>query len=130
MASTFPGVIAFAFMVCMLLAGTVLRAKVPLLRRALVPASLVGGILGFALVSAGLSFGYESRDFTVFTFHFFTLSFMSLCLTGGGRARDRSTGDADLTVRLPVGSRDEMGEVARAFNSFVENLQQLIAEVL
>ncbi|HEY5680909.1 MAG TPA: sodium/glutamate symporter [Pseudomonadales bacterium] len=91
MTSTFPGVIAFAFMVCMLLAGTVLRAKVPLLRRALVPASLVGGILGFALVSAGLSFGYESSDFTVFTFHFFTLSFMSLCLTGGSRERGKNT---------------------------------------
>ena len=33
MDSTFPGVIAFAFMVCMLLLGTALRAKVGIVRR-------------------------------------------------------------------------------------------------
>ncbi|MDH3642125.1 MAG: sodium:glutamate symporter [Gammaproteobacteria bacterium] len=86
MASTFPGVIAFAFMVCMLLLGTVLRAKVAFLRNALVPACLIGGLLGFGLVASGLA-GYESSDFTAFTFHFFTLSFMSLCLTGSGKPR-------------------------------------------
>ena len=46
------------------------------------------------------------------------------------QSRELATGDADLTVRLPANSQDEMGEVARAFNAFVENLQQLIAEVL
>ena len=86
MGSTFPGVIAFAFMVCMLLVGTVLRARVGLLRNALVPACLIGGVLGFLLVASGLAFGYESSDFTAFTFHFFTLSFMSLCLTGSEKA--------------------------------------------
>jgi ESS family glutamate:Na+ symporter len=86
MDSTFPGVIAFAFMVCMLLLGTVLRAKVAFLRNALVPACLIGGVLGFLLVSTGLALGHESGDFTAFTFHFFTLSFMSLCLTGSEKA--------------------------------------------
>jgi ESS family glutamate:Na+ symporter len=82
MGSTFPGVIAFAFMVCMLLCGTVLRARIPFLRNALVPACLIGGVLGFALLSSGFALGHDSADFTAFTFHFFTLSFMSLCLTG------------------------------------------------
>ena len=83
MAATFPGVIAFAFMASMILAGVILRAKIPFLQHNLVPASLVGGLLGFLLISTGLSFGLESADFTVFAFHFFTLSFMSLVLTGG-----------------------------------------------
>ncbi len=83
MAATFPGVIAFAFMASMILAGVTLRAKIPFLQNNLVPASLIGGVLGFLLISTGLSFGFESSDFTVFAFHFFTLSFMSLVLTGG-----------------------------------------------
>ena len=82
MAATFPGVIAFAFMASMILAGVILRAKIPFLQNNLVPASLIGGVLGFVLVSSGLSFGFESSDFTFFAFHFFTLSFMSLVLTG------------------------------------------------
>ena len=87
MASSFPGVIAFAFLSMMILAGTFLRARVPILRNGLVPASLIGGLLGFALVSADWSLGYRSSDFAAFTFHFFTLSFMSLCLTGSDPSR-------------------------------------------
>lgn len=83
MASSFHGVLAFAFMGLMLLAGTILRARIPPLRNALVPASLIGGLLGFALINTGLAYGYSSADFALFTFHFFTLSFMSLVLARG-----------------------------------------------
>ncbi len=82
MADTFPSIIAFAFLAAMLLAGTALRARVAALRNALVPASLVGGVLGFVLISLGLGLGFDAAVFAPFTFHFFTLSFMSLCLTG------------------------------------------------
>lgn len=75
-------------MASLLLAGTILRAKVPLLRQGLVPASLIAGVLGFVLIAAGWSFGLEAADFVVFTFHFFTLSFMSLCLTGSNRSTE------------------------------------------
>ena len=46
------------------------------------------------------------------------------------RAREMASGEADLTVRLPASSRDEMGEVAQAFNDFVGNLQTLVSQVL
>jgi len=82
-ASSFEGILAFAFLACMLLAGTVLRANVAILRNALVPASLIGGVLGFILLALGLAYGYESSDFQSFTFHFFTLSFMSLVMVRG-----------------------------------------------
>ncbi len=82
MADTFHGVIAFAFMVVMILVGTILRARLPFLQHSLIPASLLGGLIGFVLVSSGLSLGYGSDDFVAFAFHFFTLSFMSLVLTG------------------------------------------------
>ena len=82
MITTFPGVLAFAFLASMLLIGTVLRARVGFLRSALVPASLVGGLAGFFLLLFDLDFGFESQQFQVFAFHCFTLSFMSLVLTG------------------------------------------------
>ena len=97
MAATFPGVIAFAFMVSMILAGVVLRARISFLQNNLVPASLIGGVLGFVLVSSGLSFGFESGDFTSFAFHFFTLSFMSLVLTGAKKS------DTDERSVIPGG---------------------------
>ena len=90
MAATFPNIIAFAFMAVMLLLGTILRARIPFLRNALVPASLIGGVIGFVLISAGLSLGFEANTFAPFTFHFFTLSFMSLCLTGSEIGADQS----------------------------------------
>lgn len=90
MADSFSGVLAFAFLVLMILVGTILRAKLRFLQTALVPASLIGGLVGFALLATNLSFGYSSEDFTVFTFHFFTLSFMSLCLTGADKTQHDS----------------------------------------
>ena len=99
MQSTFTGVLAFAFLAAMLLAGTLLRANVNVLRTALVPASLIGGLLGFVLLSLGLDLGYESDDFGVFTFHFFTLSFMSLVLTGP----DSAETDPDRSASVVLG---------------------------
>ena len=82
MFDSFSGVIAFAFMSSLLVVATVLRARIGFLQTALVPASLIAGAIGFTLLATDLSFGYTSSDFTLFTFHCFTLSFMSLCLTG------------------------------------------------
>ena len=43
--------------------------------------------------------------------------------------RELASGDADLTRRLPVASEDEVGQVAGALNSFLDNLQSLVADV-
>lgn len=82
MADSFEGVIAFAFMVAMIFFGTMLRSGLGFIQTALIPASLLGGAIGFVLLNLGWSFGYQSSDFVAFAFHFFTLSFMSLVLTG------------------------------------------------
>ena len=66
----------------MIFVGTVLRAHSTWLQCALIPASLLGGLIGFLLISFGYAFGYTSENFVPFAFHFFTLSFMSLVLTG------------------------------------------------
>jgi methyl-accepting chemotaxis protein len=41
-----------------------------------------------------------------------------------GRLHEITNGDGDLTKRLDTASRDEIGDVARLFNAFMENLQQ------
>ncbi|MDO5102473.1 MAG: sodium/glutamate symporter [Lautropia sp.] len=88
MAQTFHGVIAFALLALMLGVGAVLRRQVGWLQRGLVPASIVGGLIGWVLVSVGAFPGYGPKDFVALTFHAFTLSFMSLCLAGGEQQSD------------------------------------------
>lgn len=90
MDSTFHGVIAFALMALMLVIGGLLRRHIPFLQRSLVPASILGGALGFILLSFGLIPTYSAIDFNSLTFHFFTLSFMSLCLTGSAKDKNLS----------------------------------------
>lgn len=95
MEHTFPGVIAFATLCSFMILGTVLRAQIGFLQRNFVPSSIVGGVIGFAFFAfVGDAFGW-SYDYTAFTFHFFTLSFMSLCLTVSDKPVDRTR---DVTV--------------------------------
>lgn len=42
---------------------------------------------------------------------------------------DISSGDADLTKRIPLKSHDEIGEVVTGFNKFAEKLQQIVQEM-
>ncbi len=46
-----------------------------------------------------------------------------------GRMMDIAQGDADLSVRLPVLSRDEIGDIAHWFNAFIANLEEVITKV-
>ena len=45
------------------------------------------------------------------------------------RINDIAKGDGDLTKRLDINSRDEMGELAQGFNLFIDNIHQIVAEV-
>jgi len=81
MAQTFPGILSFAFLAALLVFGTIIRANLRFFQTNLVPASLIGGTLGFGLIALDWAMGFEAADFTAFAFHFFTLSFMSLVLT-------------------------------------------------
>ncbi len=42
---------------------------------------------------------------------------------------DMAAGDGNLTHRLPVESRDELGELAQSFNRFVEKIHTLVQQV-
>jgi methyl-accepting chemotaxis protein len=43
--------------------------------------------------------------------------------------KDIAEGQRDLTTRLEVGSKDEIGELARWFNTFIENLQGIVKDI-
>ncbi len=43
--------------------------------------------------------------------------------------KDISEGDGDLTARLPVVSKDEVGQLSRWFNVFIEKLQKIIQNI-
>ncbi|MRR14496.1 HAMP domain-containing protein, partial [archaeon] len=45
------------------------------------------------------------------------------------KMRDIAQGDADLSARLPVLSQDEVGEIAKWFNEFVNKLEEVIMSV-
>lgn len=41
-----------------------------------------------------------------------------------------ASGEADLTYRMPLESQDELGQLAKAFNSFITSLQETITEII
>ncbi|MBI4245684.1 MAG: HAMP domain-containing protein, partial [Candidatus Rokubacteria bacterium] len=44
------------------------------------------------------------------------------------RLQELASGDADLTLRLPVASSDETGQLAQGLNRFLDNLHHLVQE--
>jgi methyl-accepting chemotaxis protein len=46
------------------------------------------------------------------------------------RIQNIAEGDGDLTIRVPVDTQDELGELATHVNRFMEKLQRIIASVL
>ncbi len=43
--------------------------------------------------------------------------------------RDAAEGEGHLTIRLQVKSRDEVGELASCFNTFVEKVHTIISDI-
>ncbi|MCP3952085.1 MAG: methyl-accepting chemotaxis protein, partial [Desulfobacterales bacterium] len=53
----------------------------------------------------------------------------SVLFTTTAMVKDIAEGEGDLTNRLEVDSQDEIGELARWFNVFIEKIQTIVAEV-
>lgn len=87
---------AFGWASIMLIAGTLLRAKIGFLRNMLVPASVIGGILGLFFInlmsSLEISVGTDISMFTEIVNNLFTVSFISISLTStpkeNGKVKD------------------------------------------
>lgn len=96
----------FGWLGAMLIVGMLLRAKIPILRKMLMPSCVLGGVIGFFLINTGVL----KLDVTVFSMiaaQLFTLSFISIGLTaadkdknttGGQQAKEIFTGSLGLGV--------------------------------
>ncbi len=61
--------------------GVILRAKVPFLSNNLVPASVIGGVLGFIIVNLGLINNATTDEFSTIAGQLWTFSFANMGLT-------------------------------------------------
>lgn len=96
---------AFGLASIMLCIGMALRAKIPFLRNMLVPAGVIGGIIGFIFMNAvpalGIDVGTDVEMYTLIVNNLFTISFISITLTSapsgsGNTARDMFKGIVGL----------------------------------
>ena len=98
MAGTFlPYLVALGWLSLFILIGVVLRARIPLFQKALLPSSIIAGVLGFAAINLGwvvvpTPTGWESikpATFGVITFHLFAIGFVGIGLLRSSGKGDR-----------------------------------------
>ncbi len=86
--------VAFGLASVALVIGTFLRAKIPFLRNMLVPASVIAGILGMIFMNVmeqcEISIGTDMNMFTTIVNELFTVSFISISLTGSKKNGDNT----------------------------------------
>jgi ESS family glutamate:Na+ symporter len=93
----FEPMLLFGALACMLLAGTLLRARLSFFQRFLIPSCLIGGALGLALIEAG-ALGIMKSDLETLAYHLFNISFISVGLTPDENVAARSA----ASVKGPV----------------------------
>ncbi|MEF8846724.1 MAG: sodium/glutamate symporter, partial [Bacteroidales bacterium] len=76
----FDLLLVFGFLSVMLLIGVIFRAWITFFQKLLFPSSLIGGLLGLALINAGV-FPLDPEIIKAFAYHFFNISFISVGLT-------------------------------------------------
>jgi len=87
--SFMPVFIALGWISGMLLLGALIRAKIGFFQRFLLPACLIGGIIGFILISFGVV-GVPHDAFALIAFHLFSLGFISVGLTGSSGGTEKN----------------------------------------
>ena len=79
----FEAMLTFGGLAIMLLIGVLLRAKLSVFQRYLIPSCLIGGILGLVLLNINL-IKLSASNLETFAYHFFNISFISVGLTDDG----------------------------------------------
>ena len=85
----FDGMLVFAFLSALLLAGVGLRARVGFFQHFLVPSCLIGGLMGLVLMHSGL-LNLETTTVEAVAYHFFNISFISVGLTRNDNGNDQA----------------------------------------
>ncbi len=88
---------AFGWIAVLLLAGVFLRAKIGFFQKFLFPAAIIGGLIGFVLKNTGLC-GISHDMFVTFAIHLFTISFISIGLTGTEEAEGMKKGSMSRSI--------------------------------
>lgn len=100
--------LALSIVGALLCLGVALRRSVPFLRANLVPATLLAGLLGMVVMNAGLprlAEGLDAELMAVIVTQLFTLSFISIGLTGaGGGEKQATTARSILTGAWGIGT--------------------------
>jgi len=78
----FEVLLIFSIMSCALLFGFILRGSLKFLQVFLFPSCLIGGLVGFILISTGI-ISVDISLLESFAFHLFNISFISVGLTSG-----------------------------------------------
>ncbi|SHI85127.1 glutamate:Na+ symporter, ESS family [Dethiosulfatibacter aminovorans DSM 17477] len=78
----FELITTFGWLSLMMVVGSILRAKVKLLQKSLVPTSIIGGVAGLILVNLGL-IKVDFRLLSQIVFHLFVISFIAIGLMDG-----------------------------------------------
>lgn len=73
---------AIGYLSVFLLLGIFIRAKVKWVQRALIPACLIGGVIGFILTNTTGLVGVDGSEFKAIAYHTFTLTFICIALAG------------------------------------------------
>lgn len=88
--------LSFSWIGIMLLVGMICRAKIPFLANILMPASVIGGIIGFILMNIpgfAEATGITAAMCNEIVGFFFTLSFISIGLTATPKEEGKSSGE-------------------------------------
>lgn len=91
----FESMLTFGGLAIMLLAGVLLRARVPLFQRFLMPSCLIGGILGLILLNTNL-IKLSVSNLETFAYHFFNVSFISVGLTSAEKQKTVSNSNKSV----------------------------------
>jgi len=98
---------AFGLSSIALCLGTYLRGNVPFLKKNLVPASVIAGVLGMIFMNIiyalGLNVGTDGNMYTDITNHLFTISFISISLTSSNNDSSSNTGKQALLGATGMG---------------------------
>lgn len=83
--------IAFGIASIMICIGMIIRTKVPFIRKMIVPASVIAGLLGLVLMNTGLITSTDSAMYVNIVSFLFTITFISIGLTSNPKSSSSSS---------------------------------------
>lgn len=95
--------LAFGWIGIMLCIGMILRAKVPFLRKMLVPASVIGGLFGLVLMNLNVLGEVSAELYTTIVNELFIISFISIGLTSMPKSKNGKKGNKGNVAKGSLG---------------------------